>query len=114
MTYDRDVVVKSLKCHYNVLVRMAYLDPTLIECPPPLGKNDDQLAVEILRGLGRSGKVIDLLQHLPYLCENDNDKMSGLPRNMGYILSSQPRLVRGKDRGVMPREKYISLLVDAF
>lgn len=40
----------------------------------PSGRSDDQLAVEILRGLGRLEKVVDLLQHLPYLRENDDDE----------------------------------------
>ena len=74
MAYDRDVVVNSLKRHYNVLVLMAYLDPAVIEYPPPSGWSDDQLAVEILRALGRSEKVIDLLRHLPYLRESYSDE----------------------------------------
>jgi hypothetical protein len=66
---------------------MAYLDPAQIECPPPSGWSDDQLAVDILRGLGRSGKVIDLLQHLPYLRENDDDK------NVRFTQKHRPHLI---------------------
>jgi hypothetical protein len=41
IAYGRDVVVNSLKRYYDVLVRMAYLDPAVIEYPPPSGLSDD-------------------------------------------------------------------------
>ncbi|KAF2639090.1 hypothetical protein P280DRAFT_403991 [Massarina eburnea CBS 473.64] len=69
MAYDRDAIVGCLKRHYDLLVRMAYLNPTTIQEPPPSGWSDDQLAIDILRAMGRSEKVIDLLRHLPYLHE---------------------------------------------
>jgi hypothetical protein len=59
IAYGRDVVVNSLKRHYDVLVRMAYLDPAVIEYPPPSGLSDDQLAADILCSLGRSENAID-------------------------------------------------------
>jgi hypothetical protein len=67
MAYDRDTVVGFLKRHYDLLIQMAYLDAAAIEHPPRSGWSDSQLAVDILRVLGRSKKAIDLVRHLPYL-----------------------------------------------
>lgn len=67
MAYDRDLVVRCVQRHYDLIVRFAYLDPAAIETPPPSGWTDEQLAVDILRLLGRDEKVIDLLRHLPYI-----------------------------------------------
>jgi len=67
MVHDRDVAVNCVKRYYDLLVRAAYLDPNAIELPPPEGWSDEQLTVEILRALGRSETVIDLLRHVPYI-----------------------------------------------
>jgi hypothetical protein len=67
MIYEKNVIVGCIKRHYDVLVRAAYLDPNDIETPPPEGWSDEQLPVEILRALGRSEEVVELLRHLPYI-----------------------------------------------
>lgn len=68
--YDRDVVVNCIKRHYDLLVRIAYLDPDVILHPPPGGWSDEQLAVDTLKERKRSERVIDLLRHMPYLSKN--------------------------------------------
>ena len=70
MPYDRDVVVSCIERHYDLLVRMAYLDLDTILRPPPEGWSDEQLAVDTLQEWKRSDRVIDLLRHLPYLSRN--------------------------------------------
>lgn len=70
MPYDRDVVVNCIKRHYDLLVRMAYLDPDEILCPPLEGWSDEQLAVDALQKWKRSERVIDLLRHMPYLSKS--------------------------------------------
>jgi hypothetical protein len=67
MVHNRDVLVNCIKRYYDLLVRAAYLDPNAIETPPPSGWTDEQLEVDILRALGRSEAVIDLLRHMPYI-----------------------------------------------
>ncbi|KAI4917814.1 hypothetical protein J4E85_009906 [Alternaria conjuncta] len=73
MPYNRDVVVSCIEKHYDLLVRMAYLDPDTILRPPPEGWTDEQLAVDTLQEWKRSDRVIDLLRHLPYLSKNMGD-----------------------------------------
>jgi hypothetical protein len=70
MPYDRDVVVNCIKRHYDLLVRMAYLDPDVVLHPPPEGWSDEQLVVDTLQERKRSERVIDLLRHMPYLSKN--------------------------------------------
>ncbi|KAI0206819.1 hypothetical protein F4808DRAFT_8412 [Astrocystis sublimbata] len=72
MAYDRDAIAARITKYYKLLEEMAYLDPADIQYPPPEGWNDDQLAVDILRALNRSDKVIDLLRHLPYIGRERN------------------------------------------
>jgi len=67
MVHNRNVAVNCVKRYYDLLVRAAYLDPNTIETPPPEGWSDEQLPVEILRALGRSEIVINLLRHIPYI-----------------------------------------------
>ena len=73
MPYDRDIVVSCIERHYDLLVRMAYLDPDTILRPPPEGWSDEQLAVDTLQEWKRSDRVVDLLRHLPYLSKNMGD-----------------------------------------
>ncbi|KAI4921846.1 hypothetical protein J4E90_000274 [Alternaria incomplexa] len=73
MPYDRHVVVSCIERHYDLLVRMAYLDPDTILRPPPEGWSDEQLAVDTLQEWKRSDRVVDLLRHLPYLSKNMGD-----------------------------------------
>jgi hypothetical protein len=73
MAYDRDVVVRCFRRHYELLVKAAYFDPAEIRYPPEEGWSDEQLAVDILRVFGRSEAVIDLLRHLPYIKQLDGD-----------------------------------------
>ncbi|CAN9115525.1 unnamed protein product [Alternaria alternata] len=70
MPYDRDVVVNCIQRHYDLLVRMAYLDPDVVLHPPPEGWSDEQLVVDTLQERKRSERVIDLLRHMPYLSKN--------------------------------------------
>ena len=70
MPYNRDVVVNCIERHYDLLVRMAHLDPDVILRPPPEGWSDEQLAVDTLQKWERSARVIDLLRHMPYLSKN--------------------------------------------
>jgi hypothetical protein len=67
MVFNKDIVVNCVQQHYELLVRAAYLDPNDIETPPPEGWSDEQLMVDILRALGRSEEVVELLRHLPYI-----------------------------------------------
>lgn len=66
MEFDRDIVVKCIQRHYNLLVSAAYLEPNLIQTPPPEGWSEEEIMADVLRALGRSEAVIDLLRHLPY------------------------------------------------
>ncbi|KAK7458304.1 hypothetical protein Landi51_01127 [Colletotrichum acutatum] len=70
-SYDRDVVVNCLKRHYELLVRMGYLDVSAVEIPPAAGWSDTELRVDALRAMGRSETVIDLLRHIPFVHENE-------------------------------------------
>ncbi|KAK1573657.1 uncharacterized protein LY79DRAFT_525403 [Colletotrichum navitas] len=70
--YDRDVVVDCLKRHYELLVRMGYMEPEAVELPPAGGWTDAELRVDALRAMGRSEAVIDLLRHIPYVHENED------------------------------------------
>lgn len=74
MAFDRDVVVRCIQRHYDLLVRAAYLDPSIIQQPPPSGWTEQDIMADVLRVLGRSEAVIDLLRHLPYI---------SAPRNLG-------------------------------
>jgi hypothetical protein len=67
MAYSKHIIVDCIKRHYDLLVRAAYLNPNDIETPPLEGWSDEQLVVDILRTLGRSEQVIELLRHLPYI-----------------------------------------------
>jgi hypothetical protein len=73
MAYDRDVVIRCLKRHYELLVKAAYFDAAEIQYPPDEGWSDEQLAVDIMLTFGRSDEVIDLLRHLPYIKQLDGD-----------------------------------------
>jgi hypothetical protein len=70
MAYDRDVVVNCITRHYDVLIRMAYLDPAAVRHSPPEGWSDDELAVDVLRSSNRSDNVVDVLRYLPYNVHN--------------------------------------------
>jgi hypothetical protein len=69
MVHDRDLLIHCITRFYALLVHAAYLDPAMILTPPPSGWSDVELPVEILRALGRSEAVIDLLRHMPYIKE---------------------------------------------
>ncbi|KAK1990437.1 hypothetical protein LX36DRAFT_407779 [Colletotrichum falcatum] len=70
--YDRGVVVDCLRRHYDLLVRMGYMESSAVELPPAGGWSDAELRVDALRAMGRSEAVIDLLRHIPYVRENDD------------------------------------------
>jgi hypothetical protein len=110
MAYDRDAVVGFLKRHYDFLVRMAHLDPAWIEQPPPPGWSDEQLAVDILRVLGCSKQVIDLLRHLRYLQNNldssefqihSETSATSYLRNGGWFSRQTPKSCQGHNLGYL-------------
>jgi hypothetical protein len=93
MAYDRDLVVKCIKRHYNLLLKAAYFDPAEVRYPPDEGWNDEQLAVDILRAFGRSEVVIDLLRHLPYIQQlngQSRDEVYCETRPMSYLRETWP------------------------
>jgi hypothetical protein len=93
MTYNRDVVVRCIKRHYELLVKAAYFDPTEIRYPPEEGWSDEQLAVDVLRVFGRSVTVIDLLRHLPYIKQLDGDNKDEVyfeTRHLSYLRDTRP------------------------
>lgn len=93
MAYDRDVVVRCIKRHYELLVKAAYLDSAEIRYPPNGGWSDEQLAVDILRVFGRSEEVIDLLRHLPYVKQLDGDSKDEIyfgTRHLSYLRDTWP------------------------
>lgn len=65
--YNRDVVVRCLTRHYEMLVQMGYMPDSNILRAPPVGWDDTQIDAESLRIMGRNETVISLLRHLPYL-----------------------------------------------
>ncbi|KAI0546596.1 hypothetical protein F4679DRAFT_557294 [Xylaria curta] len=97
MPYDRDAIASRLTRYYDLLVRMAYLDPAVIQRPPPQGWSDDKLAVDILRVMNRSDKAIDLLRHLPYVRQDLRDeKWEIYPETQPISYLRDGRLLRGK------------------
>jgi hypothetical protein len=93
MAYDRDVVVRCIKRHYELLVKAAYFDPAEIRHPPDEGWSDEQLAVDILRVFGRSEEVIDLVRHLPYIKQLDGDQKDEVyfeSRHLSYLRDTSP------------------------
>lgn len=71
MAYNRDLVIRCIKRHYELLVKAAYFDSAEIRYPPDEGWTNEQLAVDVVRAFGRSEAVIDLLRHLPYIKQLD-------------------------------------------
>jgi hypothetical protein len=88
MAHNRDVLVNCIKRYYELLVRAAYLDPNAIETPPPSGWTDEQLTVDILRALGRSEAVIDLLRHVPYIKYNPRYEVWEVTIAINYLRSA--------------------------
>ncbi|KAK7931045.1 hypothetical protein PG985_001757 [Apiospora marii] len=74
MTYDPEAIATCVRRHYELLVKLAYLDPAVVQSPPPQGWSDDELAVDVLRALGRSENVICLLRRLPFLRQDLHDE----------------------------------------
>ncbi|KAI4698221.1 hypothetical protein J4E81_003603 [Alternaria sp. BMP 2799] len=111
MPYNRDVVVSCIERHYDLLVRMAYLDPDTILRPPPEGWTDEQLAVDTLQEWKRSDRVIDLLRHLPYLSKNMGDskyevyivtEACNYLRNYGWLKDAdKKKAIRHTDQGII-------------
>lgn len=74
MVYHPEAIATCIGRHYQLLVTLAYLDPAAVQSPPPQGWSDAELAVDVLRALGRSEKVIHLLQRLPFLRQDLHDE----------------------------------------
>ena len=93
MAYDRDVVVRCIKRHYELLVKAAYFNSTEIRYPPDEGWSDKQLAVDVMRAFGRSEEVIDLLRYLPYIKQFDGDSKDEVyfeTQHLSYLRDSWP------------------------
>jgi hypothetical protein len=65
MPYDRDEVIASVTDFYNFLITHLHFEPSDLQSPPSTGWS--KITQARLAFLGKSDKVIDLLQHLPYL-----------------------------------------------
>jgi hypothetical protein len=72
MPYDRDEVIASVTNYYNFLTTHLHFEPSDLKTPPPTGW--PKITQTRLAFLGKSDKVIDLLQHLPYLPRGSEDK----------------------------------------
>lgn len=72
MPYDRDQVVASVTDFYVFLTTYLHFQPSGLKIPPPTGW--PQITQARFAFLGKSDKVIDLLQHLPYLPRGEDDK----------------------------------------
>ncbi|KAF2963741.1 hypothetical protein GQX73_g9832 [Xylaria multiplex] len=97
MPYDRDAIARRLTEYYELLVGMAYLDPSVIQRPPPQGWSDDQLAVDVLRKMNRSDEAIDLLRHIPYIRQDPKDeKWEIYPETRPISYLRDGWLLRGK------------------
>ena len=72
MPYDRDEVTASVTDFYNFLITHLHFELTDLKTPPPTGW--PQITQARLAFLGKSDKVIDLLQHLPYLPHGEKEK----------------------------------------
>ena len=69
-------------------MKAAYFDPAEVRYPPDEGWSEEQLAINVLRALGRSEEVIDLLRHLPYikpLDDDDQDEVDFETRHLSYL-----------------------------
>ena len=65
MPYNQNEVVASVTAFYEFLITHLHFEPSELKTPPPEGW--PQLTTSRLSALGKSDKVIALLQHLPYL-----------------------------------------------
>lgn len=72
MPYDRDKVVASVTDFYSFLTTYLHFQPSELKTPPPSGW--PQINQTRFAFLGKSDKVVDLLQHLPYLTRGEEDK----------------------------------------
>lgn len=66
--YSRDETVAAVLSFYRQIIKLPYLDEAALLIPPANGW--DSIDVEAHRARGKNGTVIDLLRHLPYLCDN--------------------------------------------
>jgi hypothetical protein len=64
---SRDDIVAAVTSFYDFLTTFPYLPPSAIETPPPEGWPESDRAV--LRKLGKTDFVVELLSHLPYICD---------------------------------------------
>jgi hypothetical protein len=61
MPYDRDEVIASVTDFYNFLITHLHFEPSDLKTPSPTGW--PKITQTRLAFLGKSDKVIDLLQH---------------------------------------------------
>lgn len=69
MTYDREQVITAVTDYYDFLTRL-HVDPEDIRRPPPEGWS--QTSQEKLSPMHKTGEVIRLLKHLPYVQNDEN------------------------------------------
>ena len=67
-TYSRDEIVSELTSFYEFLVGL-HLPPSALKIPPPGGWPN--LTPEYLAFLKKNDTVVDLIQHLPYVKQDD-------------------------------------------
>lgn len=66
--YSREETVAAVLSFYQQIIKLPYLDETALLIPPANGW--DSIDVEAHKARGKNDTVIDLLRHLPYLCDN--------------------------------------------
>jgi hypothetical protein len=71
ITYSRDGCIAAVRDYSKFLVEM-YLDPSAIVEPPERGWPDVTADV-IIQSMGKTVEVLELLRHLPYIRDADDD-----------------------------------------
>lgn len=66
MSSHREVIVHAITSFYETLTTFPYLSPSAISTPPPSGWNSPE-ARGLLQREGKSEAVLDIVNHLPYL-----------------------------------------------
>jgi hypothetical protein len=75
--YDRDAIVTSITCYYELLSKMVAIKPKDIAYAPEGGRTDDDIPIEKLRRLGLKDREIDFIRHVPVVCSVDRPVLEG-------------------------------------
>ena len=76
-SYDRDAIVASITRYYELLSKMVAIKPKHIGYAPEGGRDDDTISIEKLHRLGFNTKMIDFVQHLPFVQSADRPVFLG-------------------------------------